>query len=142
MSAALKWDKKDVWRVAGREFSIEVSRHSVNPRVYDVLHDYRDGGNRWAVYAYIYPKHELSPKFKASGSMFDQPELPLHCGVSFFKAHWDSGEIKSYQIGADYNHLYDDDFTKYETKDDATRVFYDAEKLHEFLSTPTNGESK
>ena len=61
-------------------------------------------------------------------------KLPLHCGCSFFKKHrTEDGTVCSVQVGSDYNHLGDDEFTFCETEDDAARVFHDAENLFEFL---------
>ena len=126
-----EWDHKDHWRLRGKDFMVEVTRHGTTADPY-----FERGAHRWAVYAYIYPSH---PHFSAfDGPAMWQPAasiLPLHGGPSFLRAHVDAdGKVTSYQVGADYDHLHDEHFTFYATKEDAREVFSDAEELHEWLS--------
>jgi hypothetical protein len=129
-----EFSHKDEWRMSGADFLVTVTRHSVN-----ILPEYNYdnlGPNRWAVYAYIYPTHKLFTKFNGSDIFQDATsELPLHGGPSFLKFNYDSTGVKqSVQVGADYNHLWDDIFSHYKTKNDAPEVFVDAIKLFEYLS--------
>jgi hypothetical protein len=122
------WDHKDVWRRRGKDFLIEVTRHSVKPV------DHWEGPHRWAVYAYIYPKH---PHFGA----FDGPNmwqdattaLHLHGGCSVLEYPMYGGNVTSVKVGADYHHLHDSEYSFYETPGDAYRVFEDANELFEQL---------
>lgn len=127
------WSHKDEWKMPGKGFLVVVSRHSVETTPSDAYDNC--GTNRWAVYAYIYPTHPRFEKFVGSDMwQVAATELPLHSGPSFLRFHLDeNGNKTSVQIGADYNHLHDDEFTYFETKEDAYQVFNDAEKLHEFL---------
>lgn len=129
-----KFDHKDEWRLSGNNFLVTVTRHTVN-----ILPEYNFdnlGPNRWAVYAYIYPTHQLFSLFNESGIYQDASRvLPLHAGPSFLKFHYDKHGTKlSVQVGADYNHLYDEEFSNYVTKDEAYAVFADAIELFEHLS--------
>lgn len=55
------------------------------------------------------------------------PSLPRwHCGLD--------GKPTSVEIGADYNHLHDADYTFFETPDDASGVFRDADELVNWLA--------
>ena len=125
--SAHEWNHKDLWRRWGRDFMVEVSRHTEPERD-------GDGPNRWAVYAYIYPKH---PHFSA----FSGPEMcqdaaammPLHYGPSYLRWHRDdSGKPTSVQVGADYQH-YRDNHTREATQKDAYRQFADADELFAWL---------
>jgi hypothetical protein len=67
--------------------------------------------------------------------------MPLHGGVSLYKLHLDGnqykgnrGGITSVQIGCDYNHLDDEHYSFIKTKEDANSIFYDAEKLYDYLN--------
>jgi len=94
-----------------------------------------DGDNRWNVYAYIYPKHQLFTKFTDTG-MYDDAcyGLPMHGGVTLLKRYiGEKGDVASIQIGCDYNHDGDSRYTHYETKDQACSVFNDAEELVGYL---------
>jgi hypothetical protein len=135
-----KWKHRDEWRQRGRDFMVMVSRHTVSTV------DYWEGPNRWAVYAYVYPKHPHFAKFEGPAMFQDAAAImPLHAGASFLQWHRDDdGKPCSVQVGADYHHL-DDDFTKYATKDEAYIVFADADNLFKWLTEradepiPTNG---
>lgn len=123
----MEWDHKDEWRIRSKSFMVTVTRH--NAEIPEDRQHY-EGKNRWCVYAWIYTDNPLNEKFD-SDSMFQEQcqALPLHAGCSFFKRH-ENGTV---QVGADYNHLYDDHFCHYETKEDARQVFRDAEELYEHL---------
>lgn len=125
------WDHKDEWRKHGKNFLVVVSRH--NQPSSDPYPD--EGPNRWAVYAYIYPKH---PHFAA----FDGPRkwqpaatcLPFHGGPSLLEYPMYDGKVTSVKVGADYHHLHDD-FTNYATKEEAAEVFEDADRLFAWLQS-------
>ena len=126
----IEWEHKDVWRISkGPLFAVTVSRH-------EGMCDDGVGPNRWAVYAYIYPAHPHFKSFDTKGGMFQDAcnGMPIHSYCSYFKVHLDdSGNIGSFQVGADYNHLHDDAYTWMSTKEAAKSVFNDAEKLHDWL---------
>lgn len=134
------WTHKDEWRKFGKDFLVTITRHSVTTS--SGLEDLEDGPHRWAVYAYVYPKHPYFAQFINSGGMTQEActAMPLHCYPSLFRTHVDSdnGSITSFQVGADYNHLHDYEFTHYATKDDAYEVFRDADRLHKWLTARAN----
>ena len=128
-----KWQHKDEWWQPGKDFLIVVKHHTTT--LSSILPEY--GEHRWSVYAYIYPKHRLFDSFQ--GNHMFQPAIevmPLHGGCSSLRWHnTDEGEKTSVQVGADYNHLYDDHFTHYAKPDEAQQVFADADELFDYLTT-------
>jgi len=91
------------------------------------------GPHRWYVYAYVYNLHHLFPLLPTD-SLRQLPlrDMPLHCGVCFVTHHWDStGETCGcVQVGCDYNHLWDEKFTRAEH---SKEVFSDARILVDWL---------
>jgi len=124
-----EWEHKDVWIQRRLTFAVEVSRHSVGEE------------NKWAVYVYIYPPHSLFATIDHKAGMFQSTcnALPLHGGCSFFRRHLNPEkptETTSYQIGADYDHYWDEGrFRDVATKDEAREVFDDAEELIRHMET-------
>lgn len=127
-----EWLKKDVWSTRGKDFMVQISRRTVEP---SPITPY-EGVNRWAVYAYIYPKHRHFGRFEGSDMYQDATSvLPLHAGPSYLQVHRDeNGDICSYQVGADYHHLYDDRFADYADLEQAYEVKRDAQELFDWLS--------
>ena len=127
-----EWLKKDVWSKRGKDFMVQIYRHTVEP---STITPY-EGVNRWAVYAYIYPKHRHFQRFEGSDMFQDATcVLPLHAGPSFLQIHRDEkGDICSYQVGADYHHYHDDRFAAYEDLNDASEVQFDAQELFDWLT--------
>ena len=126
------WRHKDEWRREGSGFQIVVSRHGVP------VDDITDQGpHRWAIYAYIYPKHPHFDAFDGTDFWQDATQvMPLHCGCTFLRNHVDEKLVTtSIQVGCDYNHLHDDDYTFYETPEDAWTVFHDADALFAWLES-------
>lgn len=128
--------KSEVWKRAGENFLVQVNHYTQ-----ELHRDAKlmgEGENRWNVYAYIYPQHPHFAAFDGTETMFQDAAstLPLHRGPSFCRIHIDhsTGEICSYQVGSDYNHLYDDHFCHAETADEAQEVFRDADELFNWLS--------
>lgn len=130
------WDEVQKWRRRGENFLIEVTHYTVEVSSAFGEHD---DGNRWNVHAYVYPGHALFPSLNESKDIYGY-EMPLHGGPSLFEKHYNrAGEITSVQIGADYNHLGDESYSYYKTKDGAAIVFFDAETLFTWLSNvPSN----
>ena len=130
-----EWAHKDIWKRRGHDFLIEVSRHEVAVD-FDQPSWRRDGPHRWAVYAYIYPKHPRFGRFV--GRDLFQPaanDLSLHGCASYLERHYDDdGTQTCIQVGCDYNHLHDEQYTHMETREDAVSVFNDAERLFTLLS--------
>jgi len=125
-----EWKHKDEWRMEGKNFLIVVSRHSVKVGQYDP-----DGGNRWCVYAFIYPPHPYFHMFEGEDFWQEATSImPLHGGCSKLEYPTYDGSITSVKVGADYNHLYDNHFTNMSLKEDVSEVFKDAEELHMWLS--------
>ena len=139
MTDQIEWDHKDEWHKRGENFLVVVKRHSVEPSSFDP----DKGINRWAVYAYIYPQHKSFGEF--NGPNMFQPSanaLPLHGGPSLLRWHYaDDGKPTSVQVGADYDHLYDDHFSHYMGDSDAGEVFEDAARLFDYL-TKVDGRDK
>jgi hypothetical protein len=124
----VSWDHKDVWRRRGKDFLIEVTRHSVKSV------DYWEGPNRWCVYAYIYTAHPHFAAFDGPSIFQDATsQMHLHRGCSFLEYPMYEGKVTSAKVGADYHHLHDDRFTHYATASDAYEVFSDADELFEQL---------
>ncbi len=131
------WTHKDIWRRRAPTYSVEIEHFTVPA---DII--LADDGNRWTVNAYIYPFHPLFAVFE--GESHSQPALanmPLHGSclshvslVRFHYRHEDLGNPTCVQVGADYNHLHDERFAHYETREDAAEVFADAERLIVWLS--------
>lgn len=134
--SATNWDHKDVWRRRGKDFLIEVSRHSVQPSALDLdLGVYAsEGPNRWAVYAYIYPKHPHFANFDGPHMWQDAAtQLHFHGGPSLLEYPMYEGKVTCVQVGADYHHVHDERFTRYSTPAEAYEVFSDANELFEQL---------
>ncbi len=123
---------KDEWRVNGSNFCIVISKHEVTPSPDEELFRH-EGIYRWAVYAYIYPKHPRFALFSGKSIFQDGCSLPLHGGCSYIQSHELDGKITSWQVGADYHHDGDSHFTELGTLDRVTTVVYDAERLYDFL---------
>jgi len=134
------WKSKKTWKKRGTDFLIEVSCHSVDMPEEPCCFD-SEGPYRWAVYAYIYPKHPLFGEFELDSIYQEQTSrMPFHGGCSYLRHHLmmsDAIEITSVQVGADYNHLHDDYYTRV-SPDEADNVEYfqvwkDAEELFVYL---------
>lgn len=123
------WRHKDCWKRAGKNFLIEVTRHSGEPL------DSFEGPHRWAVYAYIYPKHPYFAKFDGPHMWQDATGvMPLHGGASLLEYPMYEGVVTSVKVGADYHHLHDEEYTHCATKDEAASVFMDAEEIFRWLT--------
>jgi len=133
MSEEEMWSYVEEWYKRGVDFQVRVKRWSLPVSA----HSRSKGRQFWNVYAFIYPKHRLWDSFEGT-DMF-QPAasaLPLHCGPSFLQYNIGrAGKVESLQVGSDYNHLGDERFSHYKTREDAWEVFQDAEELFAYLST-------
>lgn len=136
----INWSHKDEWKYQTRDFTVQVTRHSVY--VPDFVRDGQDGGNRWCVYAYIYPSHWRFERFDESESMSQDAasELELHGGATLVSYHQRGDKVTSIQVGADYNHDGDNQYTFLSSKEDASSVFKDAENLIALLKMPEQKE--
>lgn len=124
------WGRSESWRQRGNNFMVEINRH-------EKTGDDFQGPQRWCVYAYIYPNHPSFETFVSDGDMWQDAcqSLPLHSGPSYFRTHrTEKGEVCSHQVGADYNHLHDTDFTFAADPESAWKVFRDAQELFERLN--------
>lgn len=121
------WKPRCLWHKRGEGFSVEVSLHYVDAQ-------YGQGENRWCVYVYVFPKHPYFSKFKGTDIFQEATEsMPLHAGCSYLRYEGDGESISAVKVGCDYNHLHDDHFTHYATKNDAWEVFYDANTLFDWM---------
>jgi len=118
--------KSESWFFRGEMFLVEVKK-TVYTRNIDE--------NIWCVYFYLYPKHKLFDKFKTD-DMFDDlvGNVPFHCGCTYSRWHHSGDKIECKEYGCDYNHIYDDRYLKYKTKEEAYQVFRDAKELFDWLS--------
>lgn len=134
------------WSFKGGDFNVQVVHHyrdvsatQATFMAHGLSQD--DTGQRWNVYAFIFPVHRLFADFDALSDSFGQPvcqAMPFHLGPSFLRRHFnEKGEVICIQVGSDYNHLGDDRFECAETPEDAWRVFADADQLIEYLKTTT-----
>lgn len=129
--------KTEDWKRAGKGFLVTVHHHTApqldEPACYD-----SEGPHRWCVYAYIYPQHPHFAAFDGTETMFQDAAsmLPLHSGPSYLRVHYKYPDkaITSYQVGADYNHLYDSAYTRMANETEAFEVFADADQLFDWLS--------
>ena len=132
MSDMSKWDHKDEWHQHGKDFLVVVKRYAVSPSSFGR----HEGLHRWAVYAYVYPKHRLFGNF--CGPSMWQPAaaaLPLHGGPSLLRwPYHEDLKPTSVQLGADYYPLSATHFNSYHTADDSCEVFDDAERLFDHLA--------
>ncbi|WP_336695669.1 hypothetical protein [Delftia acidovorans] len=124
--------QSETWKREGNGFLVQVTHWRRDSG------DEFEGPHRWNVYAYIYPSH---PHFSAFGDVEDMTQsactaLPLHAYPSFHRIHLDSrsGKACSHQVGSDYGHLHDDQFSFMESPEDAAAVFRDADALYDWLA--------
>ena len=133
----MDWKHKDMWSLRGKNFLVQISRHGEEKPESERSFCYdEEGPHRWCVYAYIYPDHPNFGKFEGDAIWQEASgALPLHGGCSFLRYHRsdDGAKVTSVQVGCDYNHLHDTEFTRYATKDEAYEVFADAEALYQRL---------
>ena len=122
------WSKKDLWHIRSKAFAIEISlTHGVTSP--------EKGPYRWNVYAYIYPTHPHFAKFTDEEVWQEAATaLPLHGGATFLR--WfcgQNGEPHCIQVGSDYAHAWDDEFSFFSSPEEASQVFADAEELFHWL---------
>jgi hypothetical protein len=131
----LIWKHKDIWKVDGDTFLIEVVRWS-SPEYSQDYTEILGQKQHWNVYAYIYPEHPLFDKLdKTHSNWYNQPihHLNFHCGCTFMQWYVnEKGEFTSAKLGSDYGH-YRDNFEHISTKEDAWQVFGDAKTLYNQL---------
>ena len=130
-----KWNHKDEWKQRGKNFMVSVSRHSVKSDEH--------APHRWCVYVYIYSQHPHFKNFSVNAMWQDAASmLPLHGGPTFLRWHFDeSGNAPvTVQVGCDYNHLYDDNFTRSATPNEAYEVFSDAQTLFDWMANYESAE--
>ncbi len=130
-----EYRKTEDWKRGGKDFLVVVNHHtSATPTEFAC----GEGPHRWCVYAYIYPSHPHFEAFDGTENMWQDAAtvLPMHGGPSLLRVHTKHPDhaIASYQVGADYNHLHDDEYTHMANEIEATRVFRDADELFDWLS--------
>ncbi len=129
----MNWEKHEEWKKRGKGFMVEVKHWKRDPILDPIM---RNGGNKWNVYAYIYPTHPHFQNFSGAAMFQDAANaLPFHGGPTYLRVHWedDASKITCYQVGSDYEHLYDEQFSFCETEEHADTQFRDAEELFTWL---------
>lgn len=129
------WKRRELWHRRGDGFRVEVSHHTVEL-------DGNKGPNRWCVYVYIYPAHPHYSEF-CGENMWQgaATALPLHGGPTMLRWHRDAnGNPTSVQVGADYDHCGDAEYTYYENAFDAAEVFDNADELVAWMEARTGQE--
>lgn len=123
------WKHSEQWHKRGNNFLIEVKHWTEEPYHRD------EGEHRWAVYAYIYPKHPYFNQFQGDGIWQDATtNMPLHGDCTFLHYYMQKdNEVTSIKVGADYHHMDDEPFTFHQTKEEAWKVFRDAEELFKWM---------
>ena len=122
----------DLYSRKRQTFTVEVSRHTVKEDS-----ENRWGKNRWCVYIYIYKQHPLWEYL--NNDKTENPiwiyNLPGHGDISYYKV-WkdDTLDVTSYQLGWDYAHEWDMNYSHYDTAEEANSVFLDAQRLYEVLN--------
>jgi hypothetical protein len=128
--------EKTLWYHKGAGFTVEVAvwsnpteRERLPSELFDALPEYH-----WNVYVHIFPEHPLF-NLVVKEDLYDYGiDLPLHCGSSYHRWDYDaSGAVIAKHIGSDYMHYCDARFGKYKTKEEAWKVFQDADELIEFF---------
>lgn len=127
--------EKTIWLHKGKDFTVEVvvwrNPEQVIPvNLSDIVPQYH-----WNVYAYIFPKHPMFEQI-IKEDLFDYgTDIPLHWGASYHQWKYDkNNSVLCKKIGCDYQHLHDDRFGRYATKEEAWEVFRDADSLIEFMN--------
>lgn len=127
--------EKTLWTHKGDNFTVEICvwrnpEQVIPDEVSDIVPVYH-----WNVYAYIFPKHPMFDQI-TKDDLFDYGvDIPLHWGASYHKWTYDKNNaVSCKQIGCDYQHLHDDRFGRYSTREEAWEVFRDAENLIEFMN--------
>lgn len=129
VGVAPAWDHKEEWWQRGQNFLVVVRRWASN------FEDSFEGPHRWAVYAYIYPKHPYFAAFNGPHMWQEAATaMPFHSYPSLLEYPMYEGAISAVKVGSDYHHLHDDRFTHYATKEEAREVFNDAQELHDWLA--------
>ena len=131
------------WSRKGGSFNVQVVNHLKDVSALQSIFEAGgiasdDGGQRWNVYAFIFPVHPLFAKLDPESDSWSGQEvisaMPFHYGASYLRRHFnEKGELSCYQIGSDYNHLHDEFFTRAVTTDDAWQVFKHACDLFDHL---------
>ena len=128
-----EWDQSHAWQRRGKGFLIQI-KHSTRTRS-EIDIAMGEGVNIWNIYVYIYPNHSLFDSFDIDGGMWQEAasSLIMHGSPSYFTAHKadlsDVNKITAFQIGCDYNHLHDENYTFMDVdqidsfKRDAGRLF-------------------
>ena len=114
------------WKHIEKAFCVEAYHWKGETR------EFRDGGNRWNVYLYVYPKSKFFQDIDKDASMYQDAILPipLHGGCTHFSQHCNTkGDVLSFRIGCDYAHLHDDHYSQMDYPDS---ILADAKELVEW----------
>jgi hypothetical protein len=128
--------EKMLWYHKGDGYTVEVAMWS-NPKEREALPQnqiYTIPEYHWNVYVHIFPKHPIFGMVINEKIFNYGINIPLHRGSSYHKWDYDSsGAVIAKHIGCDYQHLHDERFGTYKTKEQAWEVFRDADELIEFF---------
>lgn len=125
-----KYSKQSSWTRKCNKFAVELKHWSYED-------SYKSNGvnNVWNLYCYIYKDHPLFNLIDKD-SDYDQDicrKIPMHYGCSFFQRHIVEGEVRSYQIGCDYNHYGDQFYQDLSADDGDDYMIFHAENLYNLL---------
>lgn len=131
--------RKEEWKREGKGFIVLISRHEVPISRDENGEPYwsgpQEGPYRWALYAYIYPKHPHFENFYGTHQLQDATDVMMfHGGCSYLRYHYDGdGKVMSVQAGCDYNHIHDHN-TQSVLPQDVPFIFEDANVLFDWLT--------
>lgn len=89
--------------------------------------------NSWNIYVYLFQHHAAFNRFTGiteQNYISSDTVLDFHGGCTYFQRSWNSeGRIVRVKLGCDYAHYGDEQYEDFATKEDAWKVFSDAQDL-------------
>ena len=125
-----KYMKQSEWTRRSDKFAVELRHWS-----YEDSWKPKGVNNVWNLYCYIYKDHPLFNLIDKDGGT-DQDifyKIEMHGGCTFFQPHTVEGEVRSYQIGCDYNHYGDEAYQEMSADDGIGYMIFHAENLYNLL---------
>ncbi|MDR2095748.1 MAG: hypothetical protein LBP76_09565 [Treponema sp.] len=113
----VRWNKVEKWIYEDLDgFKVEVVRWEDMP-----------GHVIWNKYLYLFPGNSHFGKYLEEDEASPDVPFDFHCGITYYKEHFNRGGDLTIQIfGDDYNHLWDHENP---VESDGASVFSDAENL-------------
>lgn len=136
----MNYRKSENWKREGKGFMVMVNHYTEPQREEAACFD-SEGPHRWCVYAYVYPSHPHFAAFDGTETMWQGAAtmMPGHSYPSFLRIHTKQPDnaVCSYQVGWDYNHHGDWEYTRLANEHEAFGVFADADQLFDWLRQKT-----